>query len=587
MSTLGPSPVGWLVIPLSLVVVFLVLALTIVYFRSCYSYWSSRGIGSPDPIWGLGNLYPRLRPTMSLAEFDQWLYRDCGGSRFCGFYEFTQPVLMVGDPELLKHVMIRDFDHFCDRSFVTFNDPVMDHMLLGLKGSVWKRVRSVMTPTFSSGKVKQTLGLVSDCAANLITYFINKLDLNVSVFEMKDVYGMFTMDTIASIAFGVSSDSLNNTQDEFSAAAARFFAEPQPWQKPLLWLQWCAPQLTRSLGLGSLSRTPIHFFSKVVSDTINYRLKHQLRRNDFLQLLLDASLQEKTNNNDKNNTKNKTSSQHKDGEGNTSNGKAKQGGRQPRVKLVDGQQTRPSCEEDADSGPAPEGQRKSCNAADKASEAAEPVLTEEVITAQCVLFYMAGYDTTATTLSFVSYCLALHPAVQQKLMEEGERVLAAHDNVLTYDALQEMPYLDMVFSETLRLFPPAPRVDRRCTKEYTIPGTHITIAPDTKITIPIYSIHRDARYFPDPDRFDPERFSGEGRSRPSPAVYMPFGSGPRNCIGKRFALMEAKLVMVLLLQEFALLPCRRTQVPIALDKSSGLLKAEQGVWLRLAKRVAE
>ncbi|KAA0202627.1 Cytochrome P450 [Hyalella azteca] len=287
-----------------------------------------------------------------MAEFDRWLYRECGGSRFCGFYEFTQPVLMVGDPELLKHIMIRDFDHFCDRSFVTFNDPVMDHMLLGLKGNIWKRVRSVMTPTFSSGKIKQTLGLVRDCASNLITYFNKKLDQNlmpgqwrvkcvflssVSVFEMKDVYGMFTMDTIASIAFGVSSDSLNNTQDEFSAAAARFFAEPQSWQKPLLWLQWCAPQLMRSLGLASLSRTPIHFFSKVVSDTMNYRLQHQLRRNDFLQLLLDARLQEKTNNNEKNNSKNKASAHHCFEESNGSSANATAGAKPPRAKLVDGQ----------------------------------------------------------------------------------------------------------------------------------------------------------------------------------------------------------------------------------------------------------
>lgn len=74
------------------------------------------------------------------------------------------------------------------------------------------------------------------------------------------------------------------------------------------------------------------------------------------------------------------------------------------------------------------------------------VLNELVITAQCVLFYIAGYDTTATTLSFLSYCLALHPGIQQKCMEEIEEVLRRHKGEITYEALQEMTYLDMVFA---------------------------------------------------------------------------------------------------------------------------------------------
>uniref|UniRef100_A0A2P2I7R7 Cytochrome P450 6k1-like n=1 Tax=Hirondellea gigas TaxID=1518452 RepID=A0A2P2I7R7_9CRUS len=690
------SPIAWLAVPLLGVIAALLLALVVVYYRSCYSYWSMRGVGSPAPVWGIGNLYARLRPTLSMPEFDQWLYRDCGGSRFCGFYEFVQPVLMVGDPELLKHIMIRDFDHFCDRSFVTFNEPVMDHMLLGLKGKVWKRVRAVMTPTFSSGKVKQTLTLVNDCASNLMKYFNKQHDQGLSVYEMKDVYGRFTMDTIASIAFGVSSDSLNNTQDEFTAAAARFFAPPPLWRRPLQFLQLCVPQLAKLFGVNNLDRTPLRFFSKVVSDTMRYRLQHNLRRNDFLQLLLDASLQEKTNNNKNINSNNSSSSVNNSRENNNANNdsakrnvvynsvpnnnidtesgqtiKRNESSRSGKdaVTAVSGDyivssktvdcsarsEAFSSCSfpdnhennsldnlcdvsdtnncndttstsinvvvdngirsntdtstsnitgtnsirSDANNSYSKwkflketdaqlDESSKSCDA-DKTADL-QPVLTEEVITAQCVLFYMAGYDTTATTLSFVSYCLALHPGIQQRLMQEIEDVIeqcCPGDSAVTYEAIQQMTYLEMVFAETLRLYPPAPRVDRRCTKEYILPGTNVTIEVGTKITIPIYSIHRDSRYYPDPERFDPERFTSENKARRPQIVYMPFGSGPRNCIGKRFALMEAKIALVQLLQEFALLPCKKTQRPIALDRSSGLLKAQHGVWLRLAKRIAD
>lgn len=87
-----------------------------------------------------------------MPEFDQMLYEMYGGKKLCGYYEFTRPCLRIGDPELLKHVMVKDFDHFTNRSFVMFNEPVMDHMLLGLKGNMWKSVRSVMTSNFQFWK---------------------------------------------------------------------------------------------------------------------------------------------------------------------------------------------------------------------------------------------------------------------------------------------------------------------------------------------------------------------------------------------------------------------------------------------------
>ncbi|KAK8737061.1 hypothetical protein OTU49_004781 [Cherax quadricarinatus] len=522
-----PEPCSW-AFPMLVALASLLVCLAALYLRNKYAFWESRGVRGPRPTWLIGNMYPRLRPTHSMAEYDQLLYSRHGGKRYCGYYEFTIPCLMVGDPELLKHVMVKDFDHFTDRSFVRFNEPVMDHMLLGLKGSMWKAVRSVMTPTFSSGKVKQTLALVKVCANNLLTYCHKHVDMGSSVFEMKEVFGMFTMDTIASIAFGVNSDSLNNTNNEFSAAAARFFTPPPRWKRPILFLQFLWPQIAKYLCLNVIDRTPIHFFTKVVSDTMKYRLENDLRRNDFLQLLLDARVQEHSNDH--------TSAARNDGN----------------TKKVNNQ-----------------------------------VLTDLVITAQCVLFYIAGYDTTATTLSFVSYCLALHPDVQQRCMQEIEGVLEKHGGDVSYDAIMEMTYLDMVFAETLRLYPPAPRVDRTVTKDYILPGTDLTLHRGQKVTIPIYSIHRDGDHYPNPERFDPERFSPENKARRPHSVYLPFGSGPRNCIGMRFALMEAKVAIVYLLQEFAFIPSKKTQVPLIIEQRSGLLKAQDGVWVRLAKRTSE
>lgn len=95
--------------------IIVVLSLVVFYMQKVYSFWQVRGVQGPRPLWIIGNMYARLRPTQSVAEFDQMLYEKYGGKKFCGYYEFTRPCLMIGDPELLKHVMVKDFDHFTDR----------------------------------------------------------------------------------------------------------------------------------------------------------------------------------------------------------------------------------------------------------------------------------------------------------------------------------------------------------------------------------------------------------------------------------------------------------------------------------------
>lgn len=107
LEKLIASPLIWLIT--------LTLVICAIYLRNTYSYWDVRNVPGPSPIWLFGNLIPRLRATLSLAEYDQQIYKCYGGAKYCGYYEFMKPVLMIGDPELLKHVMIKDFDHFTDR----------------------------------------------------------------------------------------------------------------------------------------------------------------------------------------------------------------------------------------------------------------------------------------------------------------------------------------------------------------------------------------------------------------------------------------------------------------------------------------
>ena len=102
---------GWPI----LVLIITLTCIGIAYLSHNFNYWVIRGVPGPKPSWFFGNTYARVRGKTSMAEFDQMLYENYGGHKYCGIFEFLKPTLVVGDPELLKHIMIKDFDHFTDR----------------------------------------------------------------------------------------------------------------------------------------------------------------------------------------------------------------------------------------------------------------------------------------------------------------------------------------------------------------------------------------------------------------------------------------------------------------------------------------
>ncbi|EPQ13681.1 Cytochrome P450 3A12 [Myotis brandtii] len=202
-------------------------------------------------------------------------------------------------------------------------------------------------------------------------------------------------------------------------------------------------------------------------------------------------------------------------------------------------------------------------------------MTDLELVAQSIIFIFAGYETTSTSLSFFMYLMAIHPDVQQKLQEEIE-VTFPNKAIPTYDALAQMEYLDMVMNESLRLFPIAGRLERLCKKDVEING--VFIPKGTVVMVPSFILHRDSRYWPDPEEFRPERFSKKNQDSINPYTYMPFGSGPRNCIGMRFAIMNMKLAIVRVLQNFSFKPCKETQIPLKIE-SQGLTRPQKPIVL--------
>ncbi|XP_041969448.1 cytochrome P450 6a2-like [Aricia agestis] len=207
--------------------------------------------------------------------------------------------------------------------------------------------------------------------------------------------------------------------------------------------------------------------------------------------------------------------------------------------------------------------------------------TQKDLCANMMMYMFAGYETSATTGQFAIFELTCNPLIQDRARVEIRQVLENHKGKVTYEALKEMTYLNMIIDETMRKYPPMRALFRRCTKDYLIPGTNVTIEKGTLIFIPIQAIQMDPEYFPNPQEFQPERFSPGNKKKLHPCVWMPFGEGPRKCLGMRQGYLQSKMSLVRILMKYEMILDKRTEVPIT-NKVSALANASNtGIWIRL------
>ncbi len=205
-------------------------------------------------------------------------------------------------------------------------------------------------------------------------------------------------------------------------------------------------------------------------------------------------------------------------------------------------------------------------------------MTDQQLRDEVATLFGAGHETTSNALTWTWYALSQNPDVEARLHEELDTVLRGR--VPTLADLPNLPYTLMVIKEAMRLYPPAWILSARTALEdvaigqYTVPkGTSVTVAP--------YALHRLPRYFPDPERFDPERFSPEREKLIPKYAYLPFGAGPRVCIGNSFALMEAQLILATIAQQYRLHLMPNQEVKMAMQIT---LSPKNGLKMRLESR---
>ncbi|XP_034947528.1 probable cytochrome P450 6a14 [Chelonus insularis] len=210
-------------------------------------------------------------------------------------------------------------------------------------------------------------------------------------------------------------------------------------------------------------------------------------------------------------------------------------------------------------------------------------LSDKLLAAQLFVFFAAGFETSSSTIGNALYELAINQSIQSELQQEIIEALNKSDGKLTYDGIKDMKYLEKVYKETLRKYPPLPFLTRRTVVPYEFAGTGIKVPANTRVWLPIYGIQRDEKYYPNPDLFDPERFSDENVKQRHDMAFLSFGNGPRNCIGARFGTIQTKVGLITILKNYQVEVCEKTDKSYDIKTRGILLAPKSGIFLKLKK----
>ncbi|KAG7206083.1 hypothetical protein KM043_003478 [Ampulex compressa] len=447
-----------------------------------FDFWRKRGVFCEEPSVPLGHARTLFTGRRPISEFFNEQYKKHKDHGIFGLYILFRPALIIADPDIIRTVLVKEFNSFHDRGMFCNEktDPLTGHLFL-LPGKKWRNLRVKLTPTFTSGKIKQMFLTMRETGDQLSAYLEPKAQARECV-DIKDVVGRYATDIIMSVAFGISCNSLENPLNEFRYYGKRAF-EPKTVRNSLFLF---APQVLEFFNMTHTDPPTADFFINAFKETIEYREKNNVFRHDFMNLLMQL---------------------------------IKKGYVDPEEDEVD------------------------------VSKRTETKLTMLEAVAQSYVFFLAGFETSSTTVMFCMYELAQDQRMQDKVREEINTVIKKHGE-LSYNAVNEMSYLHKVVSETLRKYPPVSVLNRVCTKEVVIPSKDVCIPEGTMTIIPVHGVHHDPSIYPDPEKFDPERFSEEAIAARHPYVYLPFGEGPRICIGLRFGLVQTKIALISTLSKY-------------------------------------
>lgn len=218
------------------------------------------------------------------------VYNAIPNARYFGVYQFSKPALVLKDADLITELTTKHFDHFTDHQYMISEkfEPMWGKSLFIIKGQRWRTIRHIISPSFTSNKLKIMFGLITDSAKNFTDHFLQKNEDVIEV-ELKDVFTRFTNDVLTSTSFGLAVDSFKNPNNQFLEIAEKMCNFTSGFGNLIkfnIMVQW--PALYEFLGLPVFDTTVNDFFEKLVEDTIHMREERGIVRPDMIHLLMEA-----------------------------------------------------------------------------------------------------------------------------------------------------------------------------------------------------------------------------------------------------------------------------------------------------------
>ncbi|XP_073960268.1 cytochrome P450 6B2-like [Choristoneura fumiferana] len=497
-------------------IAFILIALVAWYLYNIrtFDYWKKRGVKHDKPVLIFGNNARNYLMQKSSCEMAVEMYWKYPTEKIVGYFRSTTPELVIRDPEIVKHILITDFSHFYSRGLITNKKLIepINRNLFFANGDLWRLLRQRMTPAFTSGKLKAMFPLIVERAERLQERTLAAAAKGRTL-DARDLMARYTTDFIGACGFGIDADSLNEEESAFRKLGASIFnIDAKRFICTLL--KQFMPRLFWHLK-------PLAHVEKGIGELVGAILRERKyepsARNDFIDLLIESK---------------------------------KKG-----TMIGDSiEKVKP----------------------DGTPEVATLEMDEGLMAAQVFIFFAAGFETSSSATSFTLHQLAHNPEVQKKVQADIDKVLAKYDNKLSYDAVKEMTYLDWTFKEGMRMFPSLGFLIRECVRKYTIPDVNVTIDEGVRIFVPIQAMQMDPLYFEKPEVFRPERFSPEEFDATQKSIYLPFGVGPRACIGERLGLMQSLAGLAAILSKFTVAPAPETVQHPKVEPKSGIVQSIKG-----------
>ncbi|KAF2359251.1 Cytochrome P450 [Trinorchestia longiramus] len=506
---------------LLLTIVILSVAHWVRHRRYQHEFFKRMGVPFVKPRLISGNDSDFRDPTTTpITVISKWRKRY--GDVF-GYFHGSRPMLVVTNLDMVRQILIKDFHVFSNRpSLVIKAEPVVT-TLVGLRDQRWKDVRALLTPTFSMAKMKLMAGIMNEKIDTLLSIMDDHSKSKKSI-ELYTTFQGLTLDVICECALAIKSNCQLNQNDWLLNSVRGFLKNAI---NVFITLAICFP------AFGSL----LSFFSNKVASSgrltnmivshlkkvISMRRKDsETKKVDVLQMMLEAS---------------ETVLEERVGKEGLSS--------VPKKKM----------------------------------------LSDNEIIANAWVFLLGGFETTANAITFTSFLLSKHKHYQDQLYEEIKSIVKDPSSPVTYEHVSEMKLLDQIFSESLRLYPPVVTfISREASQDVQVGG--FNIPKNTSILIPIWEIHRDPQNWPNPEEFDPSRFSltSKATSTRHPMAYLPFGAGPRNCVGMRFGQLEAKLAIAKIILNYELELAPETEDPPPLTVPTVAINPAKGIYMHALRR---